>query len=113
VQARGGYRVLRLSAALIEQDIETAVALVPCRACAVSLTPHRSSAGAAEGCAALCPLRVTINPTPPGFGCRVFILSLVSSVGAGRFDGCHHRGRLLMRDPHENRGFRVGLPDGR
>src|SRR6185369_8535811 len=29
------------------------------------------------------------------------------SVGAGKFDGCHHRGCLLMRDRYENRGFRV------
>jgi len=36
-----------------------------------------------------------------------------SPGGAGRFDGRHHGWRLLMRDPHENRGFRVGLPDGR
>jgi len=37
----------------------------------------------------------------------------LSPVGAGRFDARHHGGRLLMRDRHENRGFRVGLPDGR
>jgi len=34
-------------------------------------------------------------------------------VGAGRLDGCHHRGRVLMRDRRENRGVRVRLPDGR
>jgi hypothetical protein len=41
--------------------------------------------------------------------CRV----LDAVLGAGRFDGCHHRERLLMRDRRENRGFRVYLPDGR
>ena len=58
-------------------------------------------------------LRTDDKKRKPGFGCRAFFCLVSLIVGAGRFDGCHHRGRLLMLDPRENRGFRVGLPDGR
>src|SRR6187402_1302173 len=40
----------------------------------------------------------------PAFGRRGFFFSY-HFVGAGRFDGCHHRGRLLMLCPLESRAF--------
>jgi hypothetical protein len=111
VLVRAGYRVLRFDAALVIRDIEAAVSRI--RAALHCCAADR----AAEGSAAPRPLPVTIHPITKKISGRVpEILSSVSvsvSVGAGRFDARDHGGRLLMRDPHENRGFRVGLPDGR
>jgi hypothetical protein len=48
----------------------------------------------------------------PGFGRQGLLLSLVSLVGAGRFDGRDSRGRLLMRDRDDFRDFRICYPAG-
>ncbi|HKO52555.1 MAG TPA: DUF559 domain-containing protein [Polyangiaceae bacterium] len=65
VLVRARYRVLRLDAALVVRGIEAAVSLV-----------RRRSSGE--------PVATSAQKRKPGFGCRVFSLSFVSLVGAGR-----------------------------
>jgi very-short-patch-repair endonuclease len=81
VLARAGYRIVRLDAALVIRDIEAAVSLV-------------------SGCSRSSPEpRTHKRKKSPASGAGDSLFSSISvSVGAGRFDGCHHRGRLLMRD---------------